>query len=112
MPPVLKATNPNHFNKTLLFSGQYQQVYIGNFTIKDNVTAHMRMKNKLTADFRDIFGNVAQIHGGSIKSDGTIEMNSGTFNGIMFADMRSRPDLIPLVAEAIAAGRCSIVDDA
>jgi hypothetical protein len=67
------------------------------------------------------FSNIANVWGGSIKADGSVEMNSGTLNDIISADPltgktgvpvdgpRSRPELIPEVVAILNGEVGSIV---
>lgn len=106
-----RATNPDHFGKTILYDEASNYVHIGNFSIKNGLTAHQRMSNQILLAFRQEFINVAKVHGGSIKKDGTIEMKSGTFNGITFIDLKDRPEFIPFVKDALDQKRINVITD-
>lgn len=106
-------------SKCLIYSKDDNLVLWGDFTPQGGLTAHQVMYNAYMKKFANpdvAFRNIAAVWGGSLKEDGTVEMNSGTLNDIISRDpvtgqngppsqgIRSRPDLIPEVTKLIEEG--------
>ena len=86
-------------------------VYFGEFTAGSGNTAHKNLLDATYVPLTLLSMSIGKLYGGSIKADGTIEMNSGTLNkAFQFEDTRDRSDLIPTVEKLMKEGKCKKIE--